>query len=442
MQTRAEYRNGKWVLNGQKIFISGARSADFIIVMAVTDPKKGSRGGITAFLVDKGTKGMSIPSVFNTMGEHAPYAVFFDDVEVSEEQVLGEIGDGFAPMQNRLGVRRMEIACRALGYARRCMDLMIPQANERKTFGAPLADRQQVQWWLADSFQEMEMVRWITWRLAWKMDQGDTNWRRDAAMVKLQGSEMIGRIVDRAIQLFGGMGVSQGPAARIHGARLPRVAHLRRPERSASLVHRARPAAQRHAGGINAGRIRGLPVGTRHAPCLSGPCIRRQPGFDASAPGHRWETNRDPRLRTAFSNLARHTARAAGHPLALFIAITFIVVWALCGPRFDYSDTWQLIVNTSTTIVTFLMVFLIQNTQNRDTDAIQIKLNEIIRSIEGAHNAVVSLEDLDEEELMLLRTKYSALAEKARKQIERGAVDTDAPEFSVEECRPLNSRGA
>lgn len=209
MKTRAEYKNGKWVLNGQKIWISHARHADFMILMAVTDPAKGSRGGITAFLVDKGTKGLSIPSVFNTMGEHAPYAVFLDNVELSDDQVLGEVGNGFGPMQNRLGVRRMEIACRALGYARRCMDLMLKQASERKTFGALLAERQQVQWWLADSFQEMEMVRWITWRLAWKMDQGDTNWRRDAAMVKLQGSEMIARVSDRAIQLLGGMGVSK-----------------------------------------------------------------------------------------------------------------------------------------------------------------------------------------------------------------------------------------
>lgn len=209
MKTRAEYKNGKWVINGQKIFISGARKADFIIVMAVTDPAKGSRGGITAFVVDKGAKGLSIPSVFSTIGEHSPYAVFFDNVEVGDDQVLGEIGNGFAPMQNRLGVRRMEIACRALGYARRCMDLMIPQANERKTFGALLADRQQIQWWIADSWQEMEMVRWIAWRLAWRMDQGEKNWRRDAAMVKLQGSEMIARVTDRAIQLFGGMGVTK-----------------------------------------------------------------------------------------------------------------------------------------------------------------------------------------------------------------------------------------
>ncbi len=209
MKTRAEYQNGKWVLNGQKIFISNARKADFIIVMAVTDPAKGSRGGITAFLVDKGTKGVSIPTVFNTIGEHAPYGIFFDNVDLSDDQVLGTVGNGFGPMQNRLGVRRMEIAARALGYARRCMDLMLPYAQERVTFGSPLADRQAVQWWIADSYQEMEMVRLITWRLACKIDAGEANWRRDAAMVKLQGTEMITRVVDRAMQMFGGMGMSK-----------------------------------------------------------------------------------------------------------------------------------------------------------------------------------------------------------------------------------------
>jgi low affinity Fe/Cu permease len=145
-------------------------------------------------------------------------------------------------------------------------------------------------------------------------------------------------------------------------------------------------------------------------------------------------------LRLGFSYLARQAARAAGHPLALFISVTCVIVWALCGPRFDYSDTWQLVINTSTTIITFLMVFLIQHTQNRDTDAIQIKLNEIIRALEGAHNAVVSLEDLEEEQLALLRQKYSTLAEQARKRIERGGLDTDAPELSVEECASIQGR--
>jgi len=98
MKTRAEYKNGKWVINGQKIFISNARQADFMIVMAVTDQAKGSRGGINAFLVDNDTPGMSIPTVLNTIGEHGPYGVYFDNVEVSYSQVLGEIGKGFGPM--------------------------------------------------------------------------------------------------------------------------------------------------------------------------------------------------------------------------------------------------------------------------------------------------------------------------------------------------------
>jgi low affinity Fe/Cu permease len=144
--------------------------------------------------------------------------------------------------------------------------------------------------------------------------------------------------------------------------------------------------------------------------------------------------------RWVFSRAARQTARAAGHPLALLISVTSVIVWALCGPRFGYSDTWQLIINTSTTIITFLMVFLIQHTQNRDTDAIQIKLNEIIRALEGAHNAVVSLEDLEEEQLALLRQKYSTLAEQARKRLERGGLDTGAPEMSVDECSAQRSR--
>lgn len=209
MKTRAEYKNGKWVINGQKIFISNARKADFMILMAMTDQAKGSRGGITAFLIDKGTKGVSIPTVLNTIGEYTPYGVFLDNVELSDDQVLGTVGNGFGPMQNRLGVRRMEIAARALGFARRCMDLMLPYAHERITFGKPLADRQAIQWWLADSFQEMEMVRLITWRLACKIDAGEGNWRRDAAMVKLQGTEMIQRITDRAMQMFGGMGMTK-----------------------------------------------------------------------------------------------------------------------------------------------------------------------------------------------------------------------------------------
>lgn len=209
IKMKAERKNGKWVLNGSKIWISNARRADFMIVMAVTDPSKGSRGGISAFLVDKGTPGLSVPTSYPMIGEYHPYEVYFDNVELDDNQVLGEVGNGFAPMSQRLGVRRLEIGARCLGLAARCIEMMIEQANTRSTFGSLLADRQTIQWWIADSYQELEMVRMLVYRLAWKMDSGVVDVRRDGSMVKVQATEMIGRVVDRAIQLFGGMGVSK-----------------------------------------------------------------------------------------------------------------------------------------------------------------------------------------------------------------------------------------
>ena len=113
---------------------------------------------------------------------------------------------------------------------------------------------------------------------------------------------------------------------------------------------------------------------------------------------------------------------------AVALALGVIVVWALLGPVFGFSDTWQLVINTGTTIVTFLMVFLIQNTQNRDSQAIQVKLDELIRSIEGAHLALLDLEELEEHELDRIRGSYTRLAERARTRLRSGESDTDAPE--------------
>jgi len=208
IKTRAERKNGKWVLNGTKLWISGARRADFMIVMAVTDATAEKRSKFTAFLVDKGTPGVTIPTSFPMIGEYHPYEVVFDNVELDDNQVLGEVGAGFAPLSKRLGVRRLEIASRCLGLATRCLNMMIEQANTRQTFGAPLADRQAVQWWISDSYQEIEMVRLMVYQMAWKMDAGKDS-RLDGSMVKVQGTEMITRVVDRAMQLFGGMGVSK-----------------------------------------------------------------------------------------------------------------------------------------------------------------------------------------------------------------------------------------
>ena len=121
---------------------------------------------------------------------------------------------------------------------------------------------------------------------------------------------------------------------------------------------------------------------------------------------------------SAFNQLAKSTAHLAGRPSTFALAVTVIVVWLLTGPVFGFSDTWQLVINTGTTIVTFLMVFLIQNTQNRDTEAIQIKLDELIRVTEAASNTLLDLEDLDERTLDTYRRRYEALAEKARRQLE------------------------
>ncbi len=131
-----------------------------------------------------------------------------------------------------------------------------------------------------------------------------------------------------------------------------------------------------------------------------------------------------------FTRFAKSTARIAGRPVTFAAAMGVILVWAISGPLFGFSDTWQLVINTSTTIVTFLMVFLIQNTQNRDTEAVQIKLDELIRVSEGAHNALLDLEELDEDQLDEIRKEYIQLAGLARRKLARGQKDTDAPEVS------------
>jgi low affinity Fe/Cu permease len=129
-----------------------------------------------------------------------------------------------------------------------------------------------------------------------------------------------------------------------------------------------------------------------------------------------------------YSQFAKRTAHFCGRPRVFTLAVAVIVVWIVTGPVFHFSDTWQLAINTGTTIITFLMVFLIQNTQNRDTEAIQVKLDELIRATKGAHNALLDLEELEEENLDAFRTKYQALATVARAELSRGAIDTGTPE--------------
>ena len=129
-----------------------------------------------------------------------------------------------------------------------------------------------------------------------------------------------------------------------------------------------------------------------------------------------------------YSRFAKTASHFCGRPRVFAIAVGIILVWIITGPLFDFSDTWQLVINTGTTIITFLMVFLIQNTQNRDTEAIQVKLDELIRATKGAHNALLDLEELEEENLDAFRAKYRALANAARAELDRGLNDTGTPE--------------
>jgi low affinity Fe/Cu permease len=129
-----------------------------------------------------------------------------------------------------------------------------------------------------------------------------------------------------------------------------------------------------------------------------------------------------------YSQFAKSAAHFCGRPRVFALAVLVIVAWIVTGPLFHFSDTWQLVINTSTTIVTFLMVFLIQNTQNRDTEAIQVKLDELIRATRGAHNALLDLEELEEDTLEAFRRKYQALAGAARAELGRGEQDTGTPE--------------
>ena len=145
-------------------------------------------------------------------------------------------------------------------------------------------------------------------------------------------------------------------------------------------------------------------------------------------------------MRNWFDRAAHWTARQSGRPATFIVAFAIVLVWAATGPLFHFSDTWQLVINTGTTIVTFLMVFLIQNTQNRDSEAIQVKLDELIRSIDGAHLALLDLEDLDDADLERICRDYRELAKQARKDLRAGKSDTDVREVGAEHRRELSDK--
>ncbi|SNY06307.1 acyl-CoA dehydrogenase family protein [Paractinoplanes atraurantiacus] len=196
-----------WVLNGEKTFITNGNDADFVIVVAVTDREKGVRGGgTTAFLVDREMGWRS--EFIQTMGEGGPAALVFDNVRVPARNILGEIGQGFELGMKWIGKGRYLIPSNALGIAERALGMAIEYANTRETFGRKIGENQAIQWMIADSEVEIEAARWLILRAAWTVDQG---WdpRHASSMAKLYGAKMVNEVVDRVMQIHGGMGYTR-----------------------------------------------------------------------------------------------------------------------------------------------------------------------------------------------------------------------------------------
>ncbi len=208
MITRAERDGDHWVINGRKIWISRVEKADWTIAMAVTDKAKGARGGISAFIVDKGTPGFNVLRRIPMIGGHVTYEVAFEDCRVPATQLLGKEGEGFAPMQLRLSTRRVEMAARCIGRAQRALEMICEYAPQRSTFGARLSDRQAIQWWVADAATRIHACRLMTYEAAARIDRGEQA-RAQVSMIKVFATEMAWDVVDPAMQTFGAMGMTK-----------------------------------------------------------------------------------------------------------------------------------------------------------------------------------------------------------------------------------------
>ena len=208
MITRADRDGDDWVINGRKIWISRAADADFTILMAVSDKEKGARGGISAFLVDKGTPGFNVLRRIPMIGGAATYEVALEGCRVPGWKLLGTEGQGFAPMQIRLGTRRLEMAAWSIGMAQRALDMICDFAPQRKTFGQRLSDRQAIQWWVADAATKIHAARLMTYDCAWKLDQG-RDVRLEISMITAFATEMAYEVVDHAMQAHGAMGMTK-----------------------------------------------------------------------------------------------------------------------------------------------------------------------------------------------------------------------------------------
>lgn len=208
MRTRAVQDGDDWVINGRKIWVSNVPKADFLILMAVTDPELGARGGITAFILEKGTPGFAIEREIPMLGGVRTYELTLDNVRLNKSQVLGAVGQGFAPMQKRLTIRRLEMGAMAIGMAERALKMMCEHVQQRVTFGHKLADRQAIQWWVADAATRIHATRLMVMDAAEKQDRGE-DVRTEASMIKVFSLDMATETLDNAMQSFGAMGMTR-----------------------------------------------------------------------------------------------------------------------------------------------------------------------------------------------------------------------------------------
>jgi acyl-CoA dehydrogenase len=206
IRTTAVREGDAWVVNGEKTFITGGNEADFCMVFAVTDKEKGADGGVTCFLVDRDMGWKSEP--IDTMGEWGPASLVFDGVRVPHDHILGEEGKGFELAMRWIGKGRFMLPARALGACERLVEMGMDHARNRVTFGQPIAERQAIQWMVADSAVEIEALRWLVLSAAWQVDQGFDS-RQGQSMAKLYGGVKANEIVDRVLQMHGGMGYTR-----------------------------------------------------------------------------------------------------------------------------------------------------------------------------------------------------------------------------------------
>lgn len=211
MKCAAVRDGGDWVINGSKHFISGGEHADFFIVFVATgvdDTPKGPKKRITTFLVDRGTPGFDVREGYSSVSHrgYKNYVLDYDNCRLPDGQVLGEVDGGFTVMNEWLYATRLTVAASCVGRARRCFDLALNYAAERKQFGQPIGKFQGVSFQIADMITEIDAADWLTLSAAWRLDQAVPS-NREIASAKLYASEMLARVTDTTLQIFGGMGL-------------------------------------------------------------------------------------------------------------------------------------------------------------------------------------------------------------------------------------------